>query len=233
MRARSLFAALIVCLAVPARAEPPTEEPDEQKIDRRILERDAQGNVISVDDRVGFASARQWVFSTDAELSLRRTTLTGQKGARTSLSIAPGVDFFILPNLSVGGGVGVIWIQGGDDHGYTITVGPRVGWNFEVGHNFSIWPKLGLSFAHTTIDDETASANGLAINLFAPIMMHPAKYFTVGFGPFLDADVSGRTRATTWGMKLTMGGWFDSRPKPQPPIPMKPALPPPPPAKHD
>jgi hypothetical protein len=39
-------------------------------------------------------------------------------------------------------------------------------------------------------------------------MFHPAPHFFVGLGPFLDADLSGDSRATTWGAKLTIGGWM-------------------------
>jgi hypothetical protein len=39
-------------------------------------------------------------------------------------------------------------------------------------------------------------------------MLHPAPHFFAGFGPFLDVDLSGDNRATTWGARLTLGGWI-------------------------
>jgi hypothetical protein len=54
------------------------------------------------------------------------------------------------------------------------------------------------------------SGDAFTLNLFAPIMFHPAPHFFVGFGPFLDTDLSGSDKVTTYGAKLTIGGWFES-----------------------
>jgi hypothetical protein len=50
--------------------------------------------------------------------------------------------------------------------------------------------------------------NGIALNIFVPVMMHPATHFFVGFGPFLDSDLSGDNRVTSYGLRLTIGGWM-------------------------
>ncbi|HEY6877520.1 MAG TPA: autotransporter domain-containing protein [Polyangiales bacterium] len=170
----------------------------------------------------GFGVPRQWAFSTDAELAFRRTTLSGQNGAVTSLSIAPGVDYFVIQNLSIGGGIGLFYTKAGSQNATTFSIGPRVGYNFELSRLLSIWPKLGLSYSYTNQDSARDNSNGVALNLYAPVMFHPARHFMAGFGPFLDADLSGGTRATSWGVKLTMGGWLNSEPQPNPP---RPALP--------
>jgi hypothetical protein len=36
-----------------------------------------------------------------------------------------------------------------------------------------------------------------------------APHFFAGFGPFLDADLTGDNKATVIGGKLTLGGWLD------------------------
>jgi hypothetical protein len=204
---------LLVAFASAAQAQDPNSQ---------FLARDARGNVVAKNDGAGFGAPRQWVLSTDAELSFRRTTLSGQSGAATTLTIAPGVDYFIIPNLSLGGGVGIYYTKAGHQNATTFSIGPRVGYNFEISRLFSVWPKLGFSYSHANQDAAIDRANSLAINIFVPIMVHPAKHFTAGFGPFVDADLSGDTRATSWGFKLTIGGWLNSKPKPNPPTPAVP-----------
>lgn len=62
--------------------------------------------------------------------------------------------------------------------------------------------------AGDTIVLTSFSSGNLALNAFVPILFHPVTYFFVGFGPFLDTDLSGDPRTTVWGGKLTLGGWI-------------------------
>jgi hypothetical protein len=39
-------------------------------------------------------------------------------------------------------------------------------------------------------------------------MMHPVEHFFIGFGPFVDADLNGRSRGILWGGRMTLGGWL-------------------------
>jgi hypothetical protein len=170
------------------------------------------------DDAAGFGEARQWAFSSDAALSLQRTTLSDVDGATTTVTLAPAADYFVIRNLSVGGVVGLTYSKTGENTSTRFTLGPRVGYNLGISRVLSIWPKVGFSFAHTNSKVETEVAgmkvstevdsNAIALNLFVPIMLHPAPHFFAGFGPFLDTDLSGDNQSTTWGLKLTLGGWL-------------------------
>jgi hypothetical protein len=40
------------------------------------------------------------------------------------------------------------------------------------------------------------------------VMLHPATHFFIGFGPALDADISGDVKSTTIAGRLTIGGWI-------------------------
>jgi hypothetical protein len=167
-----------------------------------------KGDLVVKDDLAGFGKPRQWVFSTDAGLSISRTTVSNSDNAAiTTLVLQPAADYFIIDNLSVGGAVGLTYQKVGHNSGTKFTIGPRVGYNFELSKLLSVWPKLGFSYSHTN-QEAGDQANALALNLFAPVLLHPAPHFFAGLGPFLDADLSGDTRATTWGIKLTIGGWI-------------------------
>jgi hypothetical protein len=115
-----------------------------------------------------------------------------------------------------------------DDRRQTIqnrfSIGPRLGYNLGLSDFVSIWPKIGISYARTstttstlvpdagqtstTTVKRTTTGSGVALNLFAPLLFHPAEHFFAGLGPFLDTDLSGDNRTTVWGLKLTIGGWL-------------------------
>ncbi|MDB4988172.1 MAG: hypothetical protein JWN04_3350 [Myxococcaceae bacterium] len=189
-----------------------------------FIARNSQGELVASDDAAGFGRARQWAFSSDAALSVQEQTTTHAKGSRvTSVTLAPAADYFVLENLSLGGVVGVTYQKTDEIKGARITLGPRIGYNFEVSRLLSFWPKLGFSYAHTTNSKQQlaavpggtstfgnhTSANAIALSIFIPLMLHPAPHFFAGFGPFMDSDLSGYNRATVLGVKLTLGGWID------------------------
>ncbi|MDB4989761.1 MAG: hypothetical protein JWN04_4939 [Myxococcaceae bacterium] len=176
-----------------------------------FVARDKDGNLIAVDNGAGFGRKHQWAFSSDSALQIQRRTQS-HTPAVTSLSLAPSIDYFVIRNLSVGGVLGLDYSKTGGSHALRFTLGPRVGYNIEISRLLSVWPKIGVSYAHTKSDagGGTVKGNAAALNLYAPIMIHPAPHFFAGFGPFVDTDLSGNNRATVWGFKLTLGGWVNS-----------------------
>jgi hypothetical protein len=218
-----MFKALTGSLAVAVGLSLFTLGASAQDKSNDYVNRNAAGDLVVRDDAAGFGRERQWTFSSDAALSISRQTQSDTPGAVTTVTLAPAVDYFIIKNLSIGGTVGLEYRKAGDLTGTRFTLGPRVGYNFEVSRMLSVWPKLGFSYAHTNQDfrrgaivngnqttiEVSNDSNAIALNLFVPVMLHPAPHFFAGFGPFLDTDLSGDNRATVWGFKLTMGGWVN------------------------
>lgn len=140
----------------------------------------------------------------------------------THFQIGPAADYFVIQNLSVGGLVMFDYQSAGDSSSTRFLIGPRVGYNIPFTDALGLWPKIGFSFTHDSVStdlpsgqtdaDLTVSRSGshLTLNLFAPVMFHPVTHFFVGFGPFLDADLSGDNKVTSFGGRLTIGGWFDT-----------------------
>lgn len=190
---------------------------NESAAERRAELGESDRRPASEEGRFGLKS--QLAFSTDAALSIERRTQSGTK-ATTTLSILPAMDYFVIDNLSVGGLMGVTYQKAGDERATSFRVGPRIGYNVPLSRLFSIWPKVGFAYAYNKVkvsEPDTASGadryttrdnHALALNLFAPVMLHPAPHFFAGFGPFLDTDLNGKNRATTWGFRLTIGGWI-------------------------
>lgn len=163
-----------------------------------------------------FGNPSQVAFSSDVALVIQHSS----QGS-TSLQFAPAADFFVLQNFSVGGVIGIDYISAKSSDSTRFNIGPRIGYNIPFTDLLGLWPKLGFSYSHTNVStnlnandtntDLIASTSGdhITLNLFAPVMFHPVAHFFVGFGPFLDADLSGKNKTTTYGGRLTIGGWMD------------------------
>lgn len=171
-----------------------------------------------------FGKKGQVVVSSDVALTVARSTTSGVSGGTTTVDLQPAIDFFALSNLSLGGFVGFGYTTAGDNHATRLAVGPRIGYNLGLSDLVSLWPKVGFSYAHTsttastptsalptgtvTTTETTTTSNALRLNLFAPIVFHPAVHFFAGLGPFLDTDLSGDAKTTVWGVRVALGGWL-------------------------
>lgn len=165
-----------------------------------------------------FGASSQLAISSDAGLFIANTSLSGDddSGSTTTLQLRPAFDYFIIDNLSIGGFVGLDYVKVPAGDSTTWGIGPRIGYNIPFSDRFSVWPKVGFSFASTSTStdvedplvDGDANSSNLALNLFAPVMFHPVEHFFLGFGPALDTDLSGDVKATTIAGRLTIGGWL-------------------------
>jgi hypothetical protein len=157
-----------------------------------------------------FGGAGQIAFSSDASFVIEHSSQS-----TTTISFAPAADFFVINNFSVGGSIAFDYANVHGADGFRFSIGPRVGYNFAFTNMLSVWPKLGFAYAHSNSGydvggdlSRSRANNGIALNIFVPVMMHPATHFFVGFGPFLDSDLSGDNRVTSYGLRLTIGGWM-------------------------
>lgn len=161
-----------------------------------------------------FGQSGQVAFSNENSLQVSHSS-----DGITTINIAPAADFFVMKNLSIGGVIGFDYAKVGNHHGTRFEIGPRVGYNLSFTNMLGVWPRVGFSFAHSSagytvaMGDQDVSTsksnNSIALNIFVPLMMHPATHFFVGFGPFLDTDLSGDNRVTAYGLRLAIGGWLD------------------------
>jgi hypothetical protein len=175
-----------------------------------------------------FGQTGHLAISSDAGLFISNTSISGQDGSTTTIQLRPAVDYFIVDNLSLGGFLGFDYTNQAGDSGHTtsFSIGPRVGFDIVLTELFTVWPKVGLSYAHTSINQTvpttttvngvpvttstsvSESSNALALNLFVPFMLHPAEHFFIGFGPAFDVDLTGDNKATIIAGRLTLGGWI-------------------------
>jgi opacity protein-like surface antigen len=149
----------------------------------------------------GFGAVGQLVFDGTAAFSIVKV-----KDGNTTFLLRPAVDYFIIPNVTVGGVV-AFSTQSGHFARTLIALGVRAGVNFNINDKLSIWPTGGFSYAHADISDGGGSSSSWAFNLYAPFLFHAAPHFFLGAGPFLDVGLSDND-TTAFGIQSVIGGWF-------------------------
>jgi hypothetical protein len=167
-----------------------------------------------------FGDRGELAISSDAGFSLTNTNVSGQSGSTTTLVLRPAVDYFVIDSLSLGGFLGLEYTAPPGGSSTAMSIGPRIGYNLRFSERFSVWPKVGFSFASTTqkrdavtlpdgtrVDPTDTTNTSLQLNLFVPVMFHPAQHFFIGIGPAFDLDLTGSNKATTLALRLTLGGW--------------------------
>lgn len=150
-----------------------------------------------------FGAQGQLVISSDAALTLRKHNDDG-----THLELTPAFDYFIAPNLSLGGFVSITYDSFDNGHSTHLGIGPRIGYDILLSDLFTFWPMAGLSYGTTSNSTDDSSHGAFALNIFAPFLLHPVPHFFIGFGPFIDAGLGGDARTTDFGARLTIGGWL-------------------------
>lgn len=158
-----------------------------------------------------FGGKGQLAILAEAGVVFSHTAISGLDASSTTLVLRPALDYFVIDHLSVGVFTNVAYEKAKGASTTSYGVGPRVGYSIPFTDRFSVWPKAGLSFNSTKLKTETPAFSdtnsAIALNLFVPVMFHTNHYF-VGFGPALDRDLSGDAKATTFALRLNVGGWL-------------------------
>jgi len=171
-----------------------------------------------------FGNAGQIAISDDLRAGLIYSTLSEGDASVTDLQLQPAIDYFVIPNLSIGGQLSIRYNTQDDGAGgnlNTTLVGvlPRIGYNIPLGSTVSIWPRLAFGYVHVSADtgvSGAASVSGytVALEVFAPIIFHPAPHFFIGGGPLLSTDLVSKVedtdvaKTTNIGVVSTLGGYF-------------------------
>lgn len=158
-----------------------------------------------------FGGKGQLAILAEAGVVFSHTSVGALDASSTTLVLRPAVDYFVIDHLSIGAFTGVSYEKAKGASTTSYGIGPRVGYSIPVTARFSVWPKAGVSFNSTKVKTDTPAFSdtnsAIALNLFVPVMFHTNHYF-VGFGPALDTDLSGDAKATTFALRLNVGGWL-------------------------
>jgi hypothetical protein len=171
-----------------------------------------------------FGNPGQLVISDDLRAGLLYSSLSEGDASVTDLQLQPAVDYFVIPNLSVGGQLAIRYTTQDDGAGGsldTTSVGilPRVGYNIPLGPSASIWPRVALGYVHASASTGVAGAPSVSgysivMEAFVPFLFHPVPHFFIGGGPILSTELAAKVedadvpKTTNIGLVSTIGGYF-------------------------
>lgn len=182
-----------------------------------------------------FGGPGQWVLLGSSNgLHVFRETFSQSQAKYQDASVAVGVDHFVARHLSIGLDASAGYF---DNQGYgvdtleetkttSISGGARFGYDVPLGKLFSWYPRVTLAILRTHsktmavaggngFDSSVSSSIGPAVNLYAPLLLHLAPHFFVGFGPRLHHNFGVQrggpydgTQFTRVSGELVVGGWW-------------------------
>lgn len=152
-----------------------------------------------------FGDQGQWVYSISSEGEFPFSfSKTG--GGDWGLTLRPSADYFLAPNVSVGGIVALTSGGGNSSIGF----GPRIGYDLIVSSLISIWFRGGVFF-----NDFPAPMSGrdttTDVGIQVPFLFHLVPHFFLGVGPFANFRVqqsAGGTKENTLGLTAIVGGYL-------------------------
>ena len=176
-----------------------------------------------------FGKTGQIVLTSAMDASIEHQSYSQSKGASTSVTVAPGIDYFVSDGTSIGADVVIGHSNGNgfDNSGANAEFSSaslgfvlRAGFNLQVAAIASIWLNGGVGYG--SVDSSISTAMGTNqhtrtrgwIEASAPFLVHPASHFFVGAGPALFHELSDRdqynyeNKATQLALRLVLGGWF-------------------------
>ena len=177
-------------------------------------------------------------FSNELVLDGRWTGYAGSPSSSSGGGLTAGVDYFAADHVSIGAAFSA---SAGTTTGIDATTNTtvtsqssgqalsfRFGVDIPMGELLSFWPRASLGFGWNTLNEQEVRctlsndehAKIVSVGLYAPVLVHPATHFFVGFGPSVAHDLAhsisfGSTSAnpvenesTTLGAGLVVGGWL-------------------------
>jgi hypothetical protein len=184
-----------------------------------------------------FGDQGEIVFTNSLVASVNSLIYPGLAPSLFSAGLGGSVDWFVFRQISLGlagnlsysrnSGIDTITILPAEATTVTSTLGPRLGLNVPIGKWISIYPVIELGFGTKSSDltelgvENKEVSDLVTLNLFVPLLVHPAPHVFVGFGPAVYTELSDsvsfpnepqassiQNREVAYSAGLVMGGWL-------------------------
>lgn len=169
-------------------------------------------------------AAHQYVLTTDARLDYQRDTTTkdGVDVTSSAYAFRFAADYTLRAHLTAGGMGGFDGSSNGEDRTRTFSIGARLGWMVPLGGHTTWWPRAGVAYATTTIDESlpntglvSTTIKAVRLDVSAPFVFQPYDQVLVGVGPTYTRDLTAKTgpnqpdiHSSGWGIHILFGLWF-------------------------
>ena len=214
------FALVIAASGVAFAQAPPANYPPEAAPPGGTAGGTVAAPVAAGDLAGGFGVLGQLVVSDDVALNV----IHQSQGDSSSWNIAlqPALDYFIAPNISVGGSLGIAHgssstsgVSGSTDV-TAIAIAVRGGYALRLTEMLSLWARLSLGYTHMSVSFGGMDQSGyqIPLQIFAPLMFHPVQHFFIGVGPALGLELVSKVegnsvdKETDIGLLSTIGGYW-------------------------
>jgi hypothetical protein len=150
----------------------------------------------------GFGAPGVWVFTFETADNGYGSAFfhkTAQGG--TTIQLNPGVDYFLAPNISLGGN---LFFSHSTGSGSDVGVGVRAGYNLDIVPRVGFWPTARFFLIHY---GGSSPGTATSLGVLAPFIWHATTHFFLGGGPDLNHGLSGGTY-TEYGLDFMLGGWL-------------------------
>jgi hypothetical protein len=120
-----------------------------------------------------------------------------------------GFDYFLTRGISAGGSLSFFRASSGNSSQTGFEVAPRLGYAMMVGPWLGIWPRVGVTYVHSSNGGTTLQYLGLTLEAQLAFVIAP--HLVILFGPTLDLGLSGSTAnaGVSNSAKLTdVGAYF-------------------------
>jgi hypothetical protein len=183
----------------------------------------------------GFGKRGQVVFTNALVASYLTTTYALTSSGTSALNVGGSVDYFVVDHISLGNGAGISsssysLLDNATGNAVSNSVSGdwltfRLGMSLPLGERVSLYPVVSVGVEAGEIGSQAAGpanerdTQEVFAAVFAPVLVHLAEHFFVGFGPNIDTDLwqrvtsplpgaqSSSNRATSVGAGLELGGW--------------------------
>jgi hypothetical protein len=173
------------------------------------------------DADAAFGSVGQIAISDDLQMFVRRMSTEGRTGDTTRIQLRPAVDFFAVPNLSIGAQL-IIGYETNDtpemDSAVELGLLARLGYNIDFSPTVSLWPRIAIGYRHVSgalsPGGSSSSIDAVPFQLYVPVIVHLASHFFVGGGAMVATDLYYKAegiygpKETIIGLQSTIGGYF-------------------------
>jgi hypothetical protein len=201
----------------------------------REPDQDESGPPAHPDENQAFGQRGQVVLSNNLLADFNWLSYAGTGASSLSVAVGGSVDYFMAPHFFVGAFLSESYAlaQGAASASVPATrasrnrvyFGPRLGGDLPLGRWLSIEAIGSLEFGFEDYDvtsgpTETKYSGSIAaVDLFAPLLVHPAPHVFLGLGPFVysefshsisfpGGDSSIQNAETELGLSSVIGGWL-------------------------
>jgi hypothetical protein len=170
----------------------------------------------------GFGQVGQIAISGELQASLVHASTSMGGGSSTTIKIQPSLDYFLAPNVSVGGALGIAHAAAGTGTGSVTTIGiaARGGYNVGLTPVLSLWAQAQLGYNHLSFSPGggIADVSGYTVTfgVFVPVLYHVTEHLFVGLGPVFQTELMSKVmsadapKETDFGLQSVVGGYFGS-----------------------